>query len=141
MSDSDTKPNTISLEEHARKVKEGEVFVETLRDGSTVEFRVKPPKQGLAYIVQGVLQDIISKNPELIAMQETGGAGRLTDAGAILRFQELDGRCLMACVKEIDEDNVMFYSGQLDPDCALLKRVKELCGVGIFDLEEDSQGN
>ena len=142
MSESDREStNTISLEEHARKVKEGEIFRETLRSGDSVEFRVKPPKQGIAYGIQGVMQEVISKNPDLMEAQAGGGAVRLTDAGVLLRLQELDGRCLMACVKEIDEDNVMFYTEQLSPDCDLLQRVKQLCGVGIFELEEDSEGN
>ena len=102
---------------------------------------MRPPKQGNAYNIQRVMQDVISANPELISAQEQGGQIHLTDAGALMRFQELDGKCLVACVAELDEDNVMYYAEQLPPACALLKRVKELCGVAFFNLEEDSEGN
>ena len=131
----------IDLEEHARRVESGEAFVETLRSGEKVRFRVKPPAQKAAYEIQKVLQSIISANPDLLSAQQEGGQMRLTDAGVLMRFQELDGRCLVACVDSITEANVMHYVDQLPPDCVLLKRVKSLCGVEAYDLEEDSEGN
>ena len=137
----ESSPNTISLEEHARRVKEGEIFKETLRNGDSVEFRARPPKQGHAFNIQRVLQDVISANPELLAVQAAGGELRLTDPGVIIRMQELDSKCLVACVEGLDEDNVMYYAEQLHPECLLLQRVKELCGVSVFNLEEDSEGN
>ena len=133
--------DVIDLEQHAQRVADGEVFVETLRDSTNVRFRVKPPSQSAAYDIQKILQEIISANPDLLAAQQGGGQMRLTDAGILMRFQELDGRCLTACVEQINEDNVMFYVDQLAPACNLLKRVKALCGVEAYDLEEDSEGN
>ena len=142
MSENDSEStNIISLEDHARRVKEGEIFRETLRSGDCVEFRVRPPKQGIAYHIQSVMQEVISKNPELMEAQATGGRVQLTDAGAVLRLQELDGRALMACVDGVNEDNVMYYVEELTPECRLLQRVKQLCGVGNIELEEDSEGN
>ena len=131
---------TISLESYAKKVKEGEAFIEEI-DGERVEFRVRPPKQGIAFEIQKVLQGIVSANPALMEAQAQGGNLRLSDPGALMRFQELDGRCLVACVDGITPDNVMHFTAGLPPDCDLLKRVKTLCGVEIYDLQEDAEGN
>ena len=131
--------NSISLQEFVRQVKEGVTIKETMTDGRKVEFVLHSPKQGVAYEIQKVLQDVMSGSGEMVGDQLEL---RMTDPGVLLRLQELDSRCLVACCPEIDADSVMGVLDLLPENSKVLTRAKALCGadMGEMAMEEDDAG-
>lgn len=135
----DNNIQEISIDAFINEAKNGQTINQQLKDGRFMKMTVKAPNQTVCFELKRVLQDIITANPALVKAAEQGAEIEFKDPGIMMRLTELDSKCLVACVDQIDDHNVMAFIANLEDDAEVINRCKELCGIDVYTTSEGNE--